>query len=371
MTTSSKPRRLSASQIRLYHQCGLRWKFRYIDGHKEPAPKPGDPRRIGSLFHKVMEVAAKAGAESCTPEQLLEHFAAVVARQGSPSEDSIPCKAILEKFGSAYFGEQFMEPETRFSVELEGVPMVGYLDLVRKDFDGIEIVDWKTGRSSPPSEDEAWFDPQIGIYLAVIHEMHPSLPLKATLVYAEQRRHVTVEWTEELDRYHRASVRSTAQSMANGYTPARVSEFCAWCNFKPDCQAFKDSLEDSKNEPSISGETDGLVEERQRVKVIAKNADAWRKELDAEIEKRMGELDKLSVEGFKVARRSRTMRKADLSTADELSQRLGCAINDLMRADALSITKVDKLAKKKGLDRGAYDDLVRKSTTKYLEVKEC
>jgi len=156
---------ISASRLATFHQCRLRFWFRYLSGIVKPKPAA---LHLGSSVHETLKFWNRARWHRRTPSlrDLHDAFSGAWSdlKESEPVEfeDEDGEKQTGWKLLETYFRESPIQPDERpeaveVSVEADlsahGLPrLIGILDLVRP---GGRIVDFKTSGKTPDPEQVA------------------------------------------------------------------------------------------------------------------------------------------------------------------------------------------------------------------------
>jgi DNA helicase-2/ATP-dependent DNA helicase PcrA len=183
--------RISQSNIEDYRACPLRFYF----GKVLNLPSPSNPNMIlGSVVHSVLEEAGRALSEKrVTP--LDELIATFEKRWSSVSLDDPDRKERLRQRGHDIL-ERFvrvqaqkpgypLELEKSFSIPLQDAEgnevanLVGRIDRIDAVPDGLEIIDYKTGKQPKNSKN----DLQLPIYSLACSQLYGKYPSAVTFLY--------------------------------------------------------------------------------------------------------------------------------------------------------------------------------------------
>ena len=240
------PRPLSHSSITLYNECPQKYKFRYID------LIPGKPRHFfsfGRSVHWALEFFYGVKTPvSPTLDVLLQTYKEEWMSDGYRDpfqeheyfeEGKRILKAFHEKHAKDYHVPLFVE--YGFEVEVEGVPVKGFIDRVDKLADGrLALMDYKTGKGI--AEGRVEIDPQLTMYQYACETLLGDdvgelifyhLP---TLKEHRASRH-PVRLVDEL----KVRIVSTADAITQEKFDPKPSEMvCRWCDYNPICPIFKD-----------------------------------------------------------------------------------------------------------------------------------
>jgi PD-(D/E)XK nuclease superfamily len=164
---------LSASSLGMFRRCPEQFRHRYILGEKE---RPGESILVGSAFHEALEYNYKQKIESHedrplgelieflqdagVPKVLEEAGGAEVVSWDQPSpEDGVNVlRADSERILAAYRKKvteriQPIAVEQKFSIPMEPVPVIGYIDTGTDDN---RVIDTKTGKQAAKKLKPSW-----------------------------------------------------------------------------------------------------------------------------------------------------------------------------------------------------------------------
>ena len=256
------PRPLSHSSITLYNECPQKYKFRYIDAIPE---KPRHYFSFGRSVHCALEFfyvikrvmpsilfnpfhypTVKRTAPP-TLDELLKNYKKIWIAEGYRDQSQEveyfeEGKRILTAFHEKHV-KDFHVPlavEYGFEIDVEGVPVKGFVDLIDRLPDGrLVIIDFKTGQGITPGRVEA--DPQLTMYQ---YACEPLLGAEAgelilyhlpTLTEHRSPRH-----GGRLVEALKTRIVNTAETITKKQFDPKPGMICRWCDFKPICPAFKD-----------------------------------------------------------------------------------------------------------------------------------
>lgn len=244
-----RPKHLSPSSASMFRQCPQRWKFRYVD--KLPDP-PGEAALAGTFAHRVLEELLDLDATERTLEsarslagqvwtemELDKDFAALeLDADGVRNFKWTAWRAIeglwdLEDPTTV----DIVATETEVSVEIGGVPFVGYIDRVEEGADGLVVSDYKSGRAPGRKFSESRLE-QVLLYAAALTEIHGTLPARARLMYLGQRIdeiEVTAENIDEVTQRLADTWGDLLRRTETGEFPPQPGPLCGWCAFVRHC----------------------------------------------------------------------------------------------------------------------------------------
>lgn len=261
---TEKPVYLSPSAASTWNQCPRRWYHKYVD--KLPEPPPGEPAVLGNFVHTVLEELTKQPPSERTRETAREiareHFREFQDTQNWKDlnygeEEAKKFRKKAWATVETYFSNVDVErvqpigQEIQVDIDLDGVPFMGFVDLVERDPDtgDVIITDYKTGK--PPSNGMPWSGDERGEkllqplwYAAALQEMGEYTPKHARLMYftVKERPDGTyeqiadelgVDVTPESLKAAKAELsrrwEDIQQARATGETEARPGPLCGWC----------------------------------------------------------------------------------------------------------------------------------------------
>lgn len=224
----------SFSQNRLYNDCPRKYKYRYVDGIKEPT---NENLELGSAIHMVFELADRQDAASVISVAEAENI--IVRYKGQTYLDKL-----LEEFNNL----QQAKPEYNLGRELkiERDDFISVIDLAHNyaaQSHKYTLTDYKVTKK-PKTEDSIYDEGQLLIYKYLWCLEHPEvnprdvwvqyaniLPYLSNQIITVTEPHmVSFETCENLFK----QVQSTKQKILNGEFPKK-KKWCRWCFYKDKC----------------------------------------------------------------------------------------------------------------------------------------
>ncbi len=246
------PRNLfSFSRLKTFHQCPLRYRYRYLKGLREAFRSI--ETFLGNVVHDVMQWMYEERDGSASPdlEATLTDFArrweaswtpkvTVIRRSDSPDDAFRLGRRMLERFHRETFERDRSETialEQRYSMRLSpDVVFTGFADRVGRTEKGlIFVVDYKTSKSEGnPSEFSEGLQAPLYAACALDHLDEPE-----ALAGYHYLRLGTTRWQrisrqrgyELLDRF----LMLAEEANCTAEFPARPGVLCAWCGFNHIC----------------------------------------------------------------------------------------------------------------------------------------
>jgi putative RecB family exonuclease len=250
--TAPTPRNLfSFSRVKTFHQCPLRYRYRYLKGMREAFRSIES--YLGNVVHEVLEWLYEERHNTGSPniDAALDRFAhqwqyssndnvAVVRTDDDPDGYFRIGREMLERFHRGTFQRDRSETlalEQRFSLRLSPeIAFTGIADRVGRTEKGLLfVVDYKTSKSEGDSS-EFSEGLQAPLYAACALGHHDETEALAGYHYL---RHGTTRW-HRISRAMGESLKDRFLSLAEGVIaaaefPARPGILCAWCGFNAVC----------------------------------------------------------------------------------------------------------------------------------------
>jgi putative RecB family exonuclease len=243
----------SFSRIKSFHQCPLRYRYRYLQGLKEAFRSIES--FLGNAVHDVLEwmYSDRDRGSDSDEATTLEKFAASWSESRDDSvaiiriDDDEECylklgREMLVRFLRDTFDRDRSETialEQRLSVRLsETVVFTGFADRIgRTDQGRLFVIDYKTSKNEGTGS-EFSEGLQAPLYAACVLRNHGEEEVLAGYHYL---RHGTTRW-QQVDRERAAHLLERFLDLANeaeaaGDFPARPGILCAWCGFNAECPA--------------------------------------------------------------------------------------------------------------------------------------
>lgn len=143
------------------------------------------------------------------------------------------------------------------NANIGGVPIVAKLDLLLRVRDPktkiLKIRDYKTDRMMRYREDVDR-DLQLGIYDIVVRQAYPTVEVVELELY--MLRHGVTQTSQSRTPDQRGDVEAFVAEIAHEIStetewPAKLNEFCHWCDHKGTCQKYSEALEGGAGESAI------------------------------------------------------------------------------------------------------------------------
>ncbi len=235
---------LSHSQLETFDNCPLQYKYRYV--LKIPTP-PAHALSFGQTVHRTLRDFHKA--DLFNRDKNLEYLLKLYKDHWIPlgydsAEHALTRfeegKKVLEDYYSSH--EKLLGSpvylERKFILKIGGVSLLGSIDRVDKTEEGIEIVDYKTGKAK--SQKEADKDSQLTIYALAAKEALSLQPSALALYFVEKNKKVVTTRTNQQLEDKKKEIKKEIEKINKGDFPPKVSYTCKWCLYKNICPAYRE-----------------------------------------------------------------------------------------------------------------------------------
>ena len=235
---------LSASSVKTYKECPLKFKFNKILSVPTKGKTYFD---LGSAVHKVAELVTKKQIEGIEPTEKLafdilekEWRSDTYETKTKEKQDYELAKQMVITFleWAKSNPNKPTDVEKMFKIKIGDVPFIGFIDRVEVTPEGdYEVVDFKTGYNYE-NKKSIREDYQMNVYALGVEKVYGKLPKKASLFYIKKEKFVTYE----IDAEQVESVRNTIESkvksiLAEEFEPTPGFSTCKWCDYTPICDA--------------------------------------------------------------------------------------------------------------------------------------
>ncbi len=275
----------SHSRLSTFEQCKYKYKLRYID--KIPSPiKKSVEAHLGQCVHDALEELYQNVIKGRVPEldEVLERYS--TSWKEKDTEDMLIVRDLTKQdyfnkgvkflldyyFKHKPFNDGTLETEKRIWVTLEkGFPhkVIGYIDrlVYNKEKDQYEIHDYKTANTLPPKEKFA-NDRQLALYSIAIKESHAKeKPIVLTWHYLNYNMKITSTRTnEELEKLKKEIIELIEKIEKTQEFPPTKSALCEWCEYKPYCKAWGNSIPEELSSGKIKSNEEFKKFESESIK---------------------------------------------------------------------------------------------------------
>ena len=238
---------LSASSIDTYESCSLKYRLNYIDGIPQTANKP--ELVFGNIIHKVLQ-------RFHAPKKELSEQRILNILNDEWKEDEFEYSVREEKFREQgiellkeyiYFLDDnkpnVLKREKSFDFNIGHINIRGVIDRIDKSSSGIEIVDYKTSKTTTSARSNL----QLAIYSMYLNQTEENeisgLPASASLHFLRNydkpiRSH---SFTQDELLTTAEKIKDVANGIQKKSFHPKKGRHCDWCDYKYlACHAWED-----------------------------------------------------------------------------------------------------------------------------------
>ncbi|MBN1431820.1 MAG: ATP-dependent helicase [Methanomicrobiaceae archaeon] len=236
--------RLSATALRVYNDCPLKFKFEKV------LMIPSGPKTyfsLGTSAHSIIEHLTKMKMEGIEPsmelaEELLGRFWSSDAYSSRKHEEE-DRERIFRHLKNYLDWENEnpntpVETEMMFEIKVHGTPFKGYIDRLEKTGSGgYAVVDYKTSKSTI-TKNAARTDIQLNLYALGVREKTGKLPEKVSLFYLDSGKFVDyIPDDESISAFLEDTGATLDRIFAGDFEPKTDPQSCRNCDYSILCGA--------------------------------------------------------------------------------------------------------------------------------------
>ena len=306
----------SISQIQVYLQCPLKYRYRYIDKIPTPEFIETTDTLLWTLVHESLQnlynninifkvptkeefIADYYNLRTKKENETTENWWEILNHHSDLTINDF--KRRWETYLSRYYDRhspfkdlQVISTEKLISFQLaEWINFQWYIDRLDKSWDTFIINDYKTGKILPSEDEKDQYIEQLTLYWLWIQQKYPKYfkNLKAKLYFLhfdiEDERDITQENLDEiknkyLDIIWKIEQNKLQYAMWSKKTfEANQSPLCTWCDYQSICPLFSainsdDEIEWELSDKSITALVDEFIEISDKISELEKQKD-WLK----------------------------------------------------------------------------------------------
>lgn len=239
----------SASALKTYEECPMKYKFQYVLAVPSPPKTYFD---LGTAVHSVVEVLTRKQMEEAdylpTKEEaikMLDHYWVSSSYDNATKEveDRESAERMLDFFVKwcaerKTAGYAPFSAEKQFEIELDGKKVIGFIDRIDMTASGdYEVFDYKTGKSSLSGK-EAQEDIQMNMYALAVEKLYGKLPLAANLLYLRKENKVSNNVTAASVAECKGRMVGLVQGIiSEEFPPKPAYNTCRFCDYWDICEA--------------------------------------------------------------------------------------------------------------------------------------
>ncbi len=307
--------RYSVSQIQVYLQCPLKYRYRYIDKVPTPEFVETTDTLLWTLVHESLQnlynninifktptkeefIADYYGLRSKKEKETVENWWEILNHHADLTIDDF--KRRWEFYLSRYYDKhapfkdlQVISTEKQISFQLdEWINFLGFIDRLDKVWDTFIINDYKTNKNLPTEEKDQYIE-QLTLYWLWIQQKYAKYfkNLKAKLYFLhfdiEDEWEITQDKLAEIKNKYLNIIKEIEQNKvqyamwSKKIFEANQSSLCVWCDYQSICPLFTainsdDEVEWELSDKSIVALVDQFVEVSNKISELEKEKD-WLK----------------------------------------------------------------------------------------------
>ena len=241
------PKRFSATSLKTYDSCPLKFKFRYV------LKIPSEPKiyfDFGSVVHKVVELLSTQKKEGIVPTREEAHrlldllwpktsFLTLTQEQ----EKKITAIQILDTYLTWELQNQneILASEESFTFKQDDLSFTGGIDRIEKTPDGqLRVIDFKTGKKpSKLTKASIPEEIQLNLYCLAIQNVYGQLPQVASFFYLEEGKFVDYIPTKETIEAFYKRLREITDAVRNREFSPCPGWDCHFCDYAGLCEALE------------------------------------------------------------------------------------------------------------------------------------
>jgi len=233
---------LSPSSLLLFDECQKKFEYKYIYNMPEEKTIHWEAMLLGSFVHFVLELGVEKNYRSVKEfEDLARDLNRGDDWEKVDIDDAMHLIRIFFERNKNKYSEN-SKTEQKLDTEIDGIRFTGFADRIDFNTDGLEIVDYKTGKSHVPPKARNW---QLGYYALAASKLgkvrkitldmlRHEKPLEfyldsggnASAKYSDRMEFNIVDVKSEIA----AKAREVLSAYKKGFKPCPVEKNCEFCN---------------------------------------------------------------------------------------------------------------------------------------------
>lgn len=237
-------KKFSPSALILFSDCQKEFEYRYIFNMPERKTFSWEAMRLGSFVHIVLERGVKENYKSS--EDFLQLAKELILDEEWESIAYLEAETLIKVFFERNKGNYNEKSRTEqfLPLNLSGLDFIGFADRIDFTESGVEIVDYKTGKSAIPPKSRNW---QLGFYALAAKEKYGKVrkvildmlkqdrPLEFTI---DEHGNASCTSSKFIDGFNLNDVKNelidTAKQIQEaykiGFKPCSIEKNCDFCN---------------------------------------------------------------------------------------------------------------------------------------------
>lgn len=223
--------RYSFSKIDMYKKCPKQYYYRYIE--KVPETQKNPALKKGSDIHEILEFH-----DTEKYNEVLNSKDPEIQNIALRFIDSELGKEILSRNSLREF-ELFLDSNYE-PCDKDTAIFVGYIDRINTTENGLELIDYKTGKYKDPSYQDFT---QLILYSLYMFKRLKLNEIKIRYVYVEHLLENTLSLTQDSVIYWQDNLNNQIKSIENSIESntwnSKPNKLCPWCPYAELCPDFK------------------------------------------------------------------------------------------------------------------------------------
>lgn len=237
-------RRLSPSALLLFDECQKKFEYKYVYNMPDKKAVSWEAMRLGSFVHLVLERGV--GMLFSKVEEFLELAKELSLNDDWESVSLNEADTLIRVFFERNNGKYDNKTKTEqyLPLQLSGIDFMGFADRIDIKEEGVEIIDYKTGKTNVSPRDRNW---QLGFYALAAEKKYGNVR-KVVLDMLKQERPlefkidekgnadcISSKFIEGFNIYKiREELIDTAhkiqEAYKSGFKPCSLEDNCDFCN---------------------------------------------------------------------------------------------------------------------------------------------
>ncbi len=232
----------SPSALQLFDECQKKYEYRYIYNMPEPIPASWDAIKLGSFIHKILEEGVKNNIKE---EKQFIDLAKTMQMdekwQFINLEEALPLIKIFFHRNKNKYSEKSLT-EKWLEIKLENLTFKGIADRIDFNNDGIEIIDYKTGKTEIKPRYRNW---QLGFYALaskllgspkrlILETLQKETPIEFVLDEQGNAKEIHSQRTffnlNEVKQELIETAKKILDCRKNSFSPCPIEKNCTFCD---------------------------------------------------------------------------------------------------------------------------------------------
>ncbi len=233
---------LSPSSLLIFNECQKRFEYQYVYNMPEKKAISWEAMRLGSFAHLIFEQGVKKNLKSL--KELIDLAREMHLQDEWQSVDFSEIehliKVFFERNKDKY--DKHSLTEQPLKIDIDGIGFAGFADRIDFRDDGVEIIDYKTGRQNIMPLHRRW---QMGYYALAAAKLFGKVK-KITLDMLKQEKPLEFEIDErgnavsiysdmsfnvnEVREEIISAAKQIINAYENGFNPCPIEKNCEFCN---------------------------------------------------------------------------------------------------------------------------------------------